>query len=66
MHDYQGLHSGVPWVRLKVPKNQIWIQKEIHDRNPKRANRIMLHEFREIKLMGLGYPYSIAHVKAGY
>lgn len=66
MHDYQGLHSGVPFVRLHVPKNEIWIQKEIHDRNPARARRIMLHELRESKLMSEGYSYKTAHRKAKY
>ena len=66
MHDYQGLHSGVPYVRLHVPRNEIWVQKEIRDRNPQRAARIVRHEVREKRLMDRGMKYKTAHRKAGY
>ena len=66
MGDYIALHSDVPWVRLDIPKDEIWIRKDIHDNNPERARRIQLHEFREIKLMENGDSYKKAHRKAGY
>jgi hypothetical protein len=66
MHDYQGLHSGVPYVRLHVPQNEIWLRKDICKRNPKRCRRILGHEQREKRLMDKGMNYKTAHLKAGY
>jgi hypothetical protein len=68
MGDYQGLHRNVPYARQskRIPRGEVWVRKDIRDRNPRRARRIAGHEMREARLMEQGMPYNAAHRKAGY
>jgi len=67
MGDYIAIHGyGIPYLRKNVPKGEIWIRKDIHDRNPRRAKRIERHEIREIRYMRKGMPYKSAHRRARY
>lgn len=71
MHDYIALHGKMPGFELpaslrhKIPKNEIWIRRDVYN-NPVRREQILgLHEQFEIDLMvGKHMPYWKAHKKA--
>lgn len=67
MGDYICLHWLVPnnelpkRFRNKIPKNEIWIRKDIWD-NPLRRNATLLHEEAELERMVNGHlTYKQAH-----
>ena len=66
MGDYIALHGLVPRnelpksLRGKIPKDEIWIRKDVKD-NPFRYPWIKIHEEVETDLMKTGKTYKEAH-----
>lgn len=64
--DYVCLHGLVPGnelpkkLRGKIPKNQIWIRKDIWDDRIKRGLTLK-HEKVELERMASGSTYKVAH-----
>lgn len=71
MCDYIAVNGHLPKNELpmrmrKMHKNTIYIRSNICKNNPKRMNRIIRHEKREMMFIEHGYSYKNAHKKAGY
>lgn len=66
MGDYVALHGLVPGnelpkkLRGKIPKNEVWIRKDIWDDRIAR-NLTLIHEKTELKYMKQGLTYKKAH-----
>jgi hypothetical protein len=68
MYPYIAMHGHLtkrdrPNRMDNMPRNTIYIRDDLP---PDRQRRILLHEYREIRLMEKGLPYHKAHRKSGY
>lgn len=68
MYPYLAMHGHLtkrdrPTRMDNMPRNTIYIRDDIEGR---RKNRILLHEYREMRLMENGLTYKKAHRRAGY
>lgn len=70
MKPYVALHGELP--KNELPKrmrhmhhHSIYINEDVC-KNPRREQRILLHEYREMRRMEHGEKYKQAHKKAGY
>ena len=70
MYPYVAVHGELP--KNELPKrmrhmhhHSIYIRDDVC-RNTKREDRILLHEYREMRLMEHGDKYKKAHKEAGY
>jgi hypothetical protein len=71
MYPYIAVNSDLPKNELPkrmrhMHRNTIYIRDDIVKHNPERELRILLHEYREMRLIEKGYKYKTAHRKAGY
>lgn len=71
MKPYIAVHGELP--KNELPKrmrhmhhHSIYIDENICRRNTRLEDRILLHEYREMRLMEHGERYRRAHRKAGY
>ena len=71
MGDYISVNGHLPKNELpkrmrKMHRNTIYIRNDICKRNVKREERILLHEYREMRLIERGLHYKEAHRRAKY